>query len=81
MKIYDDITGLSEDNAALKNILGRTSVRQYKTDKMPDKVVSVLLHAAMSARQRESTASHGSLSSLTTTINLTASPRLFHTPK
>lgn len=49
MKIYDDITGLSEDNAALKNILGRTSVRQYKTDKMPDKVVSVLLHAAMSA--------------------------------
>ena len=49
MKIYDDISRISEGNAALKNILRRTSVRNYKTDRVPDDVVSALLHAAMSA--------------------------------
>lgn len=49
MKIYDDISKISEGNAALKNILERTSVRRYKAGKVPDEIVSALLHAAMSA--------------------------------
>ena len=49
MKIYDDISRISEGNAPLKIILRRTSVRRYKTDRVPDDVVSALLHAAMSA--------------------------------
>ena len=49
MELTDQVTPEIASNAAYQNILTRTSVRKYTDAKVPDEIVSALLHAAMAA--------------------------------